>query len=131
MYSVEVDTDFEALHFLAASDKQEETVPHAHRYRVSVKFEGAGLNEYGYLVDIEHIDRELKRVAASFAGKLLNESPAFSGYVPSIEHFARIVCLEFALPVAGAHVSAVTVTIGENEKARASYLHCLADGPGR
>lgn len=120
MYTVAVSRDFIARHFLVGGDWGAENQPHEHHYRLEVRLEGATLDEHGYLVDIVDIESRLESLVAYYRGRQLNDLPEFDGLNPSIEHFARLLCLTFAegLPLT---VRAVTVRLWENEIAWAAF----------
>lgn len=119
MYSVAVQRDFVAQHFLVGGDWGRENERHSHHYRVEVRVDGPRLDRHGFLVDIVDLEARLDRLVARFRDRTLNEDPAFAGLNPSVEHFARILCT--ALEIATREVAAVTVTVWEDESAWAAY----------
>lgn len=121
MYSLAVTRDFIAQHFLFGGDWGEENRLHSHHYRVEVLLEGPGLNQHGYLVDIVDIEKNLDGLVAHFKDRLLNELPEFENLNPSIEHFCRIFWQKFTGSLSEKNLSRITITIWENEIARASY----------
>jgi 6-pyruvoyltetrahydropterin/6-carboxytetrahydropterin synthase len=121
MYTVAVQRDFIARHFLIGGDWGAENEPHAHHYRLELRLEGAALDRHGYLVDIVDIERHLDGQVTRYRDTLLNEQPPFAGLNPSIEHFARVLCVALAEAIAAATVRVVTVVLWENEIAWAAY----------
>lgn len=121
MYTLAVQRDFVAQHFLIGGDWGPENRWHSHHYRLEFQLEGAELNEHGYLVDIVHVEELLEGVVNRYRDKTLNELPEFDGLNPSIEHFCRIVASDFAGKLNAANISAVTARIWENEIAWASF----------
>lgn len=119
MYSVAVQRDFVAQHFLVGGDWGRENERHSHHYRVEVRVDGPRLDRHGFLVDIVDLEGRLDRLVTRFRDRTLNEDPAFAGLNPSVEHFARILCT--ALEIATREVTAVTVTVWEDESAWAAY----------
>lgn len=119
MYSVAVQRDFVAQHFLVGGDWGRENERHSHHYRVEIRVDGPRLDRHGFLVDIVDLEARLDRLVARFRDRTLNEDPAFAGLNPSVEHFARILCT--ALEIATREVAAVTVTVWEDESAWAAY----------
>jgi 6-pyruvoyltetrahydropterin/6-carboxytetrahydropterin synthase len=119
MYSVAIHRQFVAQHFLIGGDWGRENEWHSHRYRVEVRLEGPELDRHGFLVDIVDLDDRLDRLVERFRDTTLNDDPAFAGLNPSVEHFARILCTD--LDVDAANVSAVTVTVWEDERAYAAF----------
>jgi 6-pyruvoyltetrahydropterin/6-carboxytetrahydropterin synthase len=121
MYTVAVTRDFVAQHFLVGGDWGAENSWHSHHYRLEVRLEGTTLDRHGYLIDIVDIETNLDALVAGYRDKTLNELPEFAGLNPSIEHFARIACRALASRIQAATLSAMTVTIWENEIAWAAY----------
>mgnify|MGYP002761079893 FL=1 len=121
MYSTTVLTDFVAQHYLTVPNPGPEGVPHSHRFEIEVTFRGPELNEYDYLVDIDDAERALSEVADRYRDELLNDRPAFEGYNPSVERFARVVFERVADAVADDTVTELAVTVWEDDTAAATY----------
>ena len=122
MYTVAVERDFIAQHFLFGGDWGGENSPHAHHYVVEVQLKGTTLNQHGYLIDIVDVEAILGELANHYRDRMLNALPEFAGINPSIEHFARILCEAFVKRLKGGHLSAIQVKIWENRIAWASYV---------
>lgn len=90
MYTVSVTRSFIAQHWLTVPDPGPEGTLHSHHFTAEVTFEGPELNEYGYLVDIDAVNKAVEATVAEFRDETLNELLAFEGRNPSAEHFARI-----------------------------------------
>ncbi|TVR68781.1 MAG: 6-carboxytetrahydropterin synthase [Sphaerobacteraceae bacterium] len=121
MYSVAVSRDFVAQHFLIGGDWGPENDWHSHHYRVEVRLDGETLDQHNYLVDIVEIETALEELVAHFRDKTLNQMPEFSDQNPSIELFSQRFATAFAERVSTDNISAITVTLWENEIAWASY----------
>lgn len=121
MYTLAVQRDFVAQHFLIGGDWGAENQWHSHHYYLEIRLEGATLDQHGYLVDIVHVEDLLAQIVAQYRDKTLNDLPLFAGLNPSIEHFCRIVCTWFSEQLHAPNISAVSVRIWENEIAWASY----------
>ncbi len=122
MYTVAVERDFIAQHFLFGGDWGVENSPHAHHYVVEVQLKGTILDEHGYLVDIVDVEAILDRLVGYYRDKMLNALPEFSGINPSIEHFARILCESFAKLLKESRLSMIEIRVWENRVAWASYV---------
>jgi 6-pyruvoyltetrahydropterin/6-carboxytetrahydropterin synthase len=72
------------------------------------------------------VEKNLDALVAGFRDRTLNDAPEFAGLNPSIEHFARIVCQALAARIKADQLSAVTVTIWENQIAWASFRQEIA-----
>jgi 6-pyruvoyltetrahydropterin/6-carboxytetrahydropterin synthase len=121
MYTVSVGRDFVAQHYLIGGDWGAENERHSHHYRVEIGLEGDTLDKHGYLVDIVDIETHLEDLVAYYRDKTLNELAEFEGLNPSIEHFARILCMALCDRIQAPNLSAITLTIWENEIAWAAY----------
>jgi 6-pyruvoyltetrahydropterin/6-carboxytetrahydropterin synthase len=120
MYTLAIERDFVARHFLFGGDWGPENEPHSHRYRVEAALEGPGLDKHGFLVDIVALEAVLTELAAYFRDQTLNGLPEFAGLNPSIEHLARILCQELLSRVK-APLKALRVKVWEDDIAWAAY----------
>ncbi len=125
MYTVAVKRDFVAQHFLFGGDWGAENFKHSHHYVLELQLTGAALDIHGYLVDIVDIEQQLDRIVEHYRDQTLNDLPEFEGLNPSIEHFSRIICLTLAERIIAPNLSALTVTLWENDIAWARYKHSL------
>lgn len=123
MYALGVQRDFVAQHFLIGGDWGPENDVHSHHYRLEVRLEAFELDQHGYLVDIVDVEKKLDALVATYRDRTLNILPEFAGLNPSIEHFSRIVCEALAARIKAMNLSAITVTLWENQIAWASYRH--------
>ena len=121
MYTVAVQRDFIARHYLIVGDWGPENHLHSHHYQVEVQLQGAALDRHGYLVDIVEIEQSLEALVATFRDQTLNELPEFAGINPSIEHFARIFCQAFSARIQAGNIAVIAVKIWENAIAWAEY----------
>lgn len=121
MYQLCIQREFEAFHQLVGGDWGAENQRHPHQYRVEVLLEGDRLDQHGYLVDLVDLEAQLQAAVARYAGRMLNDLPAFRGLNPSLEHFCRIFCQELSAAVQARDVRAITLRLWENEVAWASY----------
>ena len=121
MYTLAVQRDFVAQHFLIGGDWGAENEWHSHHYRLEVILAGEELDRHGYLVDIVDVESNLEALVDHYRDKTLNDLPEFEGLNPSIEHFTRIVCHALAQRITASNLSVITVKIWENEIAWAAY----------
>ena len=121
MYTLSVGRDFEARHYLTVPDPGPEGEPHAHEYRVEVRFSGEDLDEFGYLVDIDDVEAAVDGLVGRYEGALLNDLPEFEGSNPSVERFARSFCDRVVERAPTGTPTAVAVRMWEGEDAWASY----------
>jgi 6-pyruvoyltetrahydropterin/6-carboxytetrahydropterin synthase len=121
MYTVSVNRDFVAQHFLIGGDWGAENELHSHHYRVEVQLRGATLDQHGYLVDIVDIEANLEALVVHYRDKTLNNLVEFEGLNPSIERFARIFCQALSDRIQAPNLDGITLKIWENEIAWAAY----------
>ena len=125
MHTVAVRRDFIARHFLIGGDWGSENELHSHHYVVELRLHGPKLDEHGYLVDIVDIEHHLEAVVGFYRDSILNETPAFEGLNPSIEHFSRILADTLAARIEAPTLSSITVKVWENEIAWASFTRAV------
>jgi len=121
MYTVAVRRDFIAQHRLVGGDWGSENEPHTHHYVAEACCHGKQLDRHGYLIDICEVEARLDHLVDYFRDASLNSLPEFEGLNPSIEHFARIVCLDLGKKINVTALTALSVKIWENESAWAEY----------
>ncbi len=122
MFTLAVERDFEAQHFLIGGDWGEENRPHTHQYRIEVQISGERLNEHGYLADLVDFGGMLDKEVPKYRNTLLNSLSEFTGQNPSIEVFAKTLSDSLAAALKGkGNISAVRVKVWENRIAWASY----------
>ena len=121
MYSLGIERTFSARHYLIGGDWGDENIEHSHHYRLELMLEKPTLDEHGFLVDIVEVESQLDQVVADFSGKTLNTLATFGGGNPSIERLATILNTIFAERFVAFQLSALTVTIHEDDIAWTSY----------
>lgn len=125
MYTLTVARAFDAQHYLTVPDPGPEGQVHSHRYTVDATFEGATLDEHGYVLDIEAVGRAMDETVAEFRGNELNDLPAFAGKNPSVEHFARIFGDALLERIDGHQLTGLTVAVQEDDVAVATHSRTL------
>ena len=125
MYTLAVQRDFVAQHYLIGGDWGAENQLHSHHYRIELRLEGERLDQHGYLVDIVDVEHHLNALVAYYRDNTLNDLSEFQGLNPSIEHFSRILCQTMAARIKAHTLSAMAVVIWENEIAWASFRQTL------
>ena len=123
-YSVTVRRELIAQHYLVGGDFGRENDLNSHRYRIEARYEGQDLDEHGFLVDIDDVQRRLDGVVERYRDCTLNDFAEFAGLNPSVENFARI--LSDALVVDRPNLSALEVTVWEDDDAAAAYRRSLS-----
>jgi 6-pyruvoyltetrahydropterin/6-carboxytetrahydropterin synthase len=126
MYSVAIQREFVARHFLFGGDWGPENFTHAHQYRIEVAVSGPGLDTHGYLIDIVDLETRLEKILTLYQDRLLNDLPQFDGLNPSIEHLARIIWSDIRQEGPLPYLKALTIKIWENDQAWASYSEILS-----
>lgn len=119
MYSVRVEGDFAAAHYLENFHGKCENL-HGHNYKVFLHVRGTQLDEGGMLCDFGVLKKTLKKVLATLDHSHLNEIEAFSDGRPSAEKIARYIfekVAEMLHPIVP-----FKVDVFETDKNRASYF---------
>ena len=83
MYTLAVQRDFVAQHFLIGGDWGSENEWHSHHYRLEVVLEGAELDEHGYLVDIVDVEGNLE-ATVDYAFRHDELAEEFSAYLTDL-----------------------------------------------
>ncbi|MBI5577527.1 MAG: 6-carboxytetrahydropterin synthase [Deltaproteobacteria bacterium] len=120
MYTVAVQRELIAQHFLIGGDFGPENQPHSHHYRVEVRLAGRSLDSHGFLVDIDEVAALLAELLEIYRDKTLNHLPEFQGLNPSIEHLCRLLCRRLAGRLNRRNLATVTVVIRESDVAWAA-----------
>ncbi|MDR2072095.1 MAG: 6-carboxytetrahydropterin synthase QueD [Spirochaetaceae bacterium] len=107
MYSVRVEADFAAAHFLTCYHGKCERL-HGHNYRVRLWARGKDLDGGGMLADFTRLKDALRKVCAGLDHTNLNDNPVFAGN-PSAERIARHIFEETAKLLPGEPLYAVDV----------------------
>ena len=109
-----------ARHFLFGSDWGAENQLHSHHYQVEVQLEGRTLDKHR--LPGGHCGRggPSHELVAYYRDQTLNDLPEFTGLNPSIERFARLLCLSLWGRITEP-LNALTVKIWENDIAWAAY----------
>jgi 6-pyruvoyltetrahydropterin/6-carboxytetrahydropterin synthase len=121
MYTLMVQRDFIAQHFLTVPNCGPENEWHSHHFALEVLLEGPALNEHGYLVDIVDVKDAISAIVDRYEDATMNDLPEFENRNPSIEHFSRIVCHSFQDRIDTSNLSRITIKIWEDDEAWASY----------
>lgn len=121
MYTVAVQRELIAQHFMIGGDFGPENHPHSHRYRVELRLAGRSLDSHGFLVDIDEVAALLAGLLDTYRDKTLNHLPEFQGLNPSIEHLCRILCRRLADGLQRRNLATVTVAIWESDAAWAAW----------
>jgi 6-pyruvoyltetrahydropterin/6-carboxytetrahydropterin synthase len=125
MYTVAVQGELIAQHYLIGADFGLENQLHSHAYRIEFRLSGNGLDPHGFLADIDAMSTALDEALAGFRDKTLNDLPEFQGLNPSIEHLARILCRTLQPRFPNADLREVAVTIWETPSAWAAYRETI------
>ena len=118
MYSVRVEGDFAAAHFLVNYHGKCENL-HGHNYKVFLHLEGTELDEGGMLCDFGILKKTLKMVLKTLDHSNLNDIEAFKDGRPSAERIAKYIFDECSLLLNPLTPSRVDVF--ETDRSRASY----------
>ncbi|MFN8533599.1 MAG: 6-carboxytetrahydropterin synthase [Dehalococcoidia bacterium] len=121
VYRLGIRRDFIAQHFLVGGDFGDENTLHSHHYVLEARLDGDALDRHGYLVDLLEFEAILDDLCRRYRDQTLNEQPEFDGLNPSIELFARILCLALEARLPRGTIGRVEVRLWENDSAWASY----------
>jgi len=121
MYAVAVSRTFVAQHYLTVPDPGPEGDPHSHTFTLEATFRGAELDQYGYVVDIDDLERAIDETVEQFRDRLLNELPAFEGANPSAERLARAFADELVDRLKPQPATELQIDVREDDTATVGY----------
>jgi len=121
MYTVAVQRDFIAQHYLIGGDWGAENEKHSHHYKLELQLSGSELDRHGYMVDIVDIESHLDALVETYRDRTLNDMPGFENLNPSIERFSQRLCQELASRINAANILSIRVKLWENNIAWAAY----------
>jgi len=107
MYTIRVEADFAAAHFLTEYHGKCERL-HGHNYLVRAFAKGDELDSAGMLVDFGELKGSLRKICATLDHSCLNDNEAFHSS-PSAERIARYIYEQIKLMNAAMPLSAVEV----------------------
>lgn len=121
MYSLCLQKNFSARHYLIGGDWGSENLPHEHPYRVEIRLSAKDLDEHGYLVDLAELEPILDGCIGYYKKQMLNDLPEFHEVNPSIERLAKRFHDRFLQQLGSHRFCAVEIRMWEDEMAWASY----------
>jgi 6-pyruvoyltetrahydropterin/6-carboxytetrahydropterin synthase len=129
MFTTGVERPLNARHYLP-TEEGPEAKDHQHPYVVEWRVQVPALDSKGYGTDIAWMERTLEAILGDIDGVLLNELPAFSARLPSLENLCVYLWERCAASgVAGKPGSSMSIKIWENEHAWARYDAAFAQIP--
>jgi 6-pyruvoyltetrahydropterin/6-carboxytetrahydropterin synthase len=121
MYTLGLQRDFIASHYLIGGDWGAENHLHAHHYKVEAILSGDTLDQHGYLVDLAALEEALDGCVDGFRDKALNDLPEFNNLNPSIEQLARLIHQNLCRRLTVEAFAAMEIKVWENDFAWAAY----------
>jgi 6-pyruvoyltetrahydropterin/6-carboxytetrahydropterin synthase len=121
MYSLGLQRDFIAQHFLIGGDWGAENELHSHAFRLEVRLSNDKLDQHGYVIDLVDLESQIDNLLGRYRDTTLNDLPEFEGLNPSVEHFARILFQALSSQNLDKQLTSLEVRLWENNDAWASY----------
>ena len=121
MYTLCLQKDFVARHYLIGGDWGAENQPHAHRYSLELRLSAPKLDRHQYLVDLVEVETCLDEVIAGYRNRMLNDLESFAGRNPSLELFARILWDDLVNRLDEHGLTDLRVRLWENDSAWAQW----------
>jgi len=120
MYTVSLTKKMIAQHHLP-NEVEPENKKHSHFYKIQISLSGDILNNNGYLIDINQIDRVFEEIIGIYEDKTLNDLVEFGDKNPSLENFSKIFCNAFLERIQFENLQFINIRIWENDDASVSY----------
>jgi 6-pyruvoyltetrahydropterin/6-carboxytetrahydropterin synthase len=121
MYSIAIERQFKAQHYLIGGDWGAENKIHAHQYKVEVRVKGETLDEHGYLLDIVDLEQAFEKIIACYQGRVLNDLHEFAELNPSIEHLSHILFQNLRKFINTPNIQSMRVKVWESTVAWSAY----------
>jgi 6-pyruvoyltetrahydropterin/6-carboxytetrahydropterin synthase len=129
MFTTGVERPLNARHYLP-TEEGPEAKDHQHPYVVEWRVQVPALDGKGYGTDIAWMERTLEAILGDIDGVLLNELPAFSARLPSLENLCVYLWERCAATdLVAKPGSGMSIKIWENEHAWAQYDAAFAQIP--
>lgn len=119
MYTVSVESHFDAAHFLRNYNGKCENL-HGHRYKVIVNISTDKLNDDGLAYDFVQLKGQLNKILDTFDHACLNDIPPFDKINPSAENIARTI-YEKLKPELGADIPIASIQVWESPENCVTY----------
>ena len=120
MYTVSVEQDFDAAHFLKGYQGKCEAL-HGHRFRVAVNVKTSALDEIGLAYDFTELKRHLRDILARFDHTCLNDISPFDKINPSSENIAVTIYQDLKVRIEGAPVQLTAIEVWESPQNHITY----------
>ena len=121
MYSIAIERQFKAQHYLIGGDWGAENQIHAHQYKVEVRVKGETLDGHGYLLDIVDLEQALEKIIARYQNRVLNDLYEFAELNPSIEHLSHILFQNLRGFINTPNIRSMRVKVWESTIAWSAY----------
>ncbi len=121
MYSIAIERQFKAQHYLIGGDWGAENQIHTHQYKVEVRVKGKTLDAHGYLLDIVDLEQALEKIIAGYQGRVLNDLYEFAELNPSIEHLSHILFQRLGGVINTPNIQSMRVKVWESTIAWSAY----------
>ncbi len=120
MYTVSVEQDFDAAHYLKGYRGKCEAL-HGHRFRVAVNVKTSALDEIGLAYDFTELKRHLRDILARFDHTCLNDITPFDKINPSSENIAVTIYQDLKVRIEGAPVQLTAIEVWESPQNHITY----------
>ena len=120
MYTVSVEQDFDAAHYLKGYRGKCEAL-HGHRFRVAVNVKTSALDEIGLAYDFTELKRHLRDILARFDHTCLNDISPFDKINPSSENIAVTIYQDLKVRIEGAPVQLTAIEVWESPQNHITY----------
>ncbi len=120
MFTLALRKQFIAHHHTAAQPDPEHPL-RSHVYLLEVMLETEELDSEGVVLDLDELEAEIDDILSLYRYKDLNETEAFTGRIPTLETFARVLGDAIDESLYAPNLTAISVRLWRDENAWALY----------
>ncbi|MDR9411622.1 MAG: 6-carboxytetrahydropterin synthase [Haloquadratum sp.] len=124
-YTLRIERELIAQHYLTVPDPGPEGQVHSHRYTIGVTLLAEELDPYGYVVDIDAFTEWVEAVADRYRDTLLNDHTGDAATNPSVEWFATQLADAVAERVTSDRIVGVELDVHEDAIASVRYRRAV------
>lgn len=121
MWEISQETVVAAAHQLRLTPGEGERL-HGHNWRIKATVRAERLDQFGWVLDFNHLGKVLRDLVEPYEHVFLNEIAPFDDLNPTAENIARVVADNLGAKLDDDRVRVVRVEVWENDTCAATYF---------